>query len=150
MWAGEGAVKARQRLLAQDQLEHSLTVRGWARFREAKPHPQSTIAFGIAFVAVVLCVGARLRFARWPLHPVLFLTWPGYAGYMMAWSFLGGCFIKSMVTRYGGSHSYQKLKPLMFGLIAGDILASLLVIVYGLIYNLQTGLLPKAYWVLPA
>ncbi|MBN2450283.1 MAG: hypothetical protein JXR77_07830 [Lentisphaeria bacterium] len=149
MWAPEGAVKARQRLLAQDQLEHSLEIRGWARFLEAKPHTQSTVAFCIALAGVILFVGARLRFARWPLHPVMFLTWPGYAGYMMAWSFLGGCFLKTMVTRYGGSHSYQRLKPLMFGLIAGDVLASLLTIIIGLFYNLHTGSLPKTYWVLP-
>jgi vacuolar-type H+-ATPase subunit I/STV1 len=54
-----------------------------------------------------------------------------------------------MVTRYGGVQAYQKLKPLMFGLIAGDVLAGLLVIIMGLIYNLYTGNLPRTYWVLP-
>lgn len=67
----------------------------------------------------------------------------------MAWSFLAGCFAKTLVTRYGGVQAYQKLKPFMFGLIAGDALAGLVVIIMGLIYNLQTGNLPRTYWVLP-
>ena len=67
----------------------------------------------------------------------------------MAWSFLAGCLIKTVVTRYGGVRCYQKLKPVMFGLIAGDVLAGLLIILGGLAYHLATGLPPKTYWVLP-
>lgn len=149
VWAAEGAIRARTRLLAQDTLAQAETVHGLARFAGMKPDRRFLISFGIAVAGVVLFTAGRLRFARWPLHPVMFLVWPGYAGYMMAWSFLGGCFIKTMVTRYGGVQSYQKLKPFMFGLIAGDALAGLLVIIMGLIYNLHTGNLPRTYWVLP-
>jgi hypothetical protein len=149
VWAAEGAVRARTRLLAQDTLAPAEAVHGWERFAEMRPDHSFLISFGIALGGVLLFTAGRLRFARWPLHPVLFLVWPGYAGYMMAWSFLGGCFIKTMVTRYGGVQAYQKLKPLMFGLIAGDVLAGLLVIIMGLVYNLYTGNLPKTYWVLP-
>jgi hypothetical protein len=149
VWAAEGAVRARTRLLAQDTLVQAETVHGWARFADMNPDHYFLISFGIAMAGVVLFTAGRLRFAHWPLHPVLFLVWPGYAGYMMAWSFLGGCFLKTMVTRYGGVQAYQKLKPLMFGLIAGDVLAGLLVIIMGLIYNLYTGNLPRTYWVLP-
>lgn len=149
MWAPEGAMRARTRLLAQDRLAEAETVQGWARFRGMKPDRRFLVSFGIALGGVILFTVGRLRFARWPLHPVLFLVWPGYAGYMMAWSFLGGCFLKTVVTRYGGVQAYQKLKPFMFGLIAGDVLAGLLVIAMGLIYNLYTGKLPRTYWVLP-
>jgi hypothetical protein len=149
VWAAEGAVRARTRLLAQDTLETAEAMHGWARFAGMKPDHYFLVSFGIALAGVILFTAGRLRFARWPLHPVMFLVWPGYAGYMMAWSFLGGCFLKTMVTRYGGVQAYQKLKPLMFGLIAGDVLAGLLVIILGLIYNLYTGNLPKTYWVLP-
>jgi hypothetical protein len=149
VWAGEGAVKARVRLQAQDMLDKAEGVHGWERFAMMKPDRPTTIAFALAFAGVILFFAGRLRFARWPLHPVMFLIWPGYAGYMMAWSFLAGCFAKTMVTRYGGSDAYQRVKPFMFGLIAGDVFAGLLVIIMGLIYNLWTGELPKTYWVLP-
>jgi hypothetical protein len=149
VWAPEGAIRARTRLLAQDTLAQAEAIHGWDRFTAMKPDRYFLTSFGIACVGVVLFTVARLRFAHWPLHPVMFLVWPGYAGYMMAWSFLGGCFLKTMVTRYGGVQAYQRLKPFMFGLIAGDVLAGLLVIILGLIYNLHTGNLPRTYWVLP-
>lgn len=149
VYAAEGAIRARTRLMAQDTLAQAESVRGWGRFAGMKPDRRFMISFGVAVAGVILFSVGRLHFARWPLHPVMFLVWPGYAGYMMAWSFLGGCFIKTMVTRYGGVQSYQRLKPFMFGLIAGDVIAGLLVIIMGLIYNLHTGNLPKTYWVLP-
>jgi hypothetical protein len=148
-FAGDGAIKARQRLLAQDMLEESQKISGWARFARVKPEKRTTIAFFIAVAGVVLCSAGRLRFAKWPLHPVLFLVWSGYAGYMMAWSFLAGCLLKFAVSRFGGAQAYQRVKPLMFGLIAGDMVAGLAVIVMGFIYNQVTGELPKTYWVLP-
>lgn len=149
VWAPEGAMRARTRLLAQDTLATAESAQGLERFAALKPDRQFMISFGIALAGVILFTAARLRFAHWPLHPVMFLVWPGYAGYMMAWSFLGGCFIKTLITRYGGVQAYQKLKPFMFGLIAGDALAGLVVIIMGLIYNLHTGSLPRTYWVLP-
>ncbi|HPY91594.1 MAG TPA: hypothetical protein PLT23_12755, partial [Lentisphaeria bacterium] len=92
----------------------------------------------------------RLRFARWPIHPVLFCLWPGYGGYMMAWSFIIGGTIKIITSHYGGSKFVQKIKPLMIGLIAGDMLAGLTVTVYGAIYYFVTGTPPKTFWVLLA
>lgn len=148
-WPGEGTIRARQRLQAQNMLEPSQQISGWARFREMKPEKRSTIAFFVALGGVLVCSAARLRFAKWPLHPVLFLVWSGYAGYMMAWSFLLGCLIKYLVTHYGGAQAYQRTKPLMFGLIAGDMVSGLAVILMGLVYYLYTGQMPKTYWVLP-
>jgi len=68
---------------------------------------------------------------------------------MMAWSFLLGCLFKFLVSRYGGAQAYRKVKPMMFGLIAGDMVSGLAVIGMGLIYYWHTGQLPKSYWVLP-
>ena len=44
----------------------------------------------------------------------------------MAWSFLIGWVIKIVVTRYGGARLYKRLKPLMIGLIVGDVLGRFL------------------------
>ncbi|HOG50122.1 MAG TPA: hypothetical protein PKY10_05995, partial [Lentisphaeria bacterium] len=75
--------------------------------------------------------------------------WPGYGGYTMAWSFLIGGTIKIIANHYGGGKFVQKLKPLMIGLIAGDMLAGLTIIASGAIYYAITGTPPKGYWVLP-
>jgi len=91
----------------------------------------------------------RLRWPKWPLHPVLFLDWFTYAGRMLSASFLGGWMIKSLVTRFGGASGYQRLKPLMFGLIAGEMLGGIVPMLIGLVCWLVTGLPPKTFSFLP-
>ena len=54
-----------------------------------------------------------------------------------------------IVMRFGGSKCYQFLKPMFIGLIAGDLIAGLMVIVVGGIYYAVTGEPPKSYYVLP-
>jgi hypothetical protein len=60
-----------------------------------------------------------------------------------------GWAIKVLVTKYGGASWYQRLKPFMFGLIAGEMLGGLMPMVVGLVYWLVTGQLPKVFNVLP-
>lgn len=148
-YAVSGVLAARTRLLAQDTLTQAESVRGFDRFALMKPNRRFVVAFAATFVCVLLFTAGRLRFAGWPLHPVLFCLWPRYAGYMMASSFLLGGLLKIMVTRYGGAKCVQQLRPLMFGMIAADMLAGLVIILSGFIYFWLTGMPPKNYWVLP-
>jgi len=147
-FAPEEVGRIRQLLSAQGALEHSETVSGWRRFFSPTPEPRSTIAFAIGLLGVLIFAAGRLRFPKWPLHPVLFLVWGGWAGYMVAWPFLIGGFIKMAVVKYGGTKAYQRVKPLMFGLIAGDMLSGIAITFFGLAYYMITGRLPKPYLVL--
>ncbi len=141
-------VRIRQRLIAQDTLEQAQNASGWQRFSNPTPDPRASIAFLVGFAGVLLFVVGRLRFAKWPLHPVMFLVWGGWAGYQTAWPFLLGGLLKMGTTKYGGESGYQRLKPLMFGLIAGDMLSGIAITAFGLIYHMCTGELPKPYRVL--
>jgi len=98
---------------------------------------------------VTAAAAGRLRFSRWPIHPVLFLVWSTYPGFCFASSFLVGWLVKVSVTHYGGATAYQRLKPLMFGLVAGDMLGGVAPILIGLVYYLGTGELPKVFNILP-
>jgi hypothetical protein len=139
----------RTSLQAQGILEQAESVSGFARFANMKPNKQFLITFGIAFLGVLLFSAGRLRYSSWQIHPILFCAWPNYAAYMTCWSFVIGGIIKVLVTRFGGSKSYQRIKPLMFGMIAGDMLAGLVIIASGFIYYLVTNESPKPYYVLP-
>jgi len=148
-YAVAGVLAARTRLLAQDTLGQANSVRGFDRLALMKPNRRFVVAFAITFAGVLFFTACRLRFARWPLHPVLFCLWPRYAGYMLAASFLLGGLLKILVTRYGGAKSVQQLRPFMFGMIAADMLAGLVIIISGFVYYWLTGMPPKSYWVLP-
>ncbi|HPC57841.1 MAG TPA: hypothetical protein PK689_02450, partial [Kiritimatiellia bacterium] len=128
-----------QRLDAQGQLEEAGQATGLARFKEMAPHRNGLIAFVTAAGLVIVFSGLRLRFTRWPLHPVMFLVWSTYAGDSFAQSFLAGWFIKMGITRFGGAGIYQKCKPLMFGLIAGEMLGGMLPMIVSFIYFVATG-----------
>ncbi|NLB64979.1 MAG: hypothetical protein GX803_00710 [Lentisphaerae bacterium] len=139
-----------QRLDAQGQLEEAGQATGLARFKEMAPHRNGLIAFVVAAGLVIGFSAMRLRFTNWPLHPVMFLVWSTYAGDSFAQSFLVGWFIKVAITRLGGAGVYQKGKPLMFGLIAGEMLGGMLPMIVSLIYFLATGgTIPKPFSIMP-
>ena len=139
-----------QRLDAQGQLEEAGRVTGLKRFAEASPHRNGLIAFMTAAGLVVLFSALRLRFTGWPLHPVMFLVWSTYAGDSFAQSFLVGWLIKVLITRFGGAGIYQKCKPLMFGLIAGEMLGGVIPMMVSLVYFIVTGgEIPKPFEIMP-
>ena len=143
----ENVVEVKQTLAAQGLLEGARSVRGWGRFLRMRPSVPCVSAFGIAtLVAVGLAIG-RLRFAWWPLHPVIFVFLGGYRSMVMAGSFLLGWLFKTVVMKYGGARLYQRLKALMFGLIAGDMLAGVIPMAIGAVYYLVTNEMPKSYWI---
>ncbi|MBU0677553.1 MAG: hypothetical protein KJ626_05495 [Verrucomicrobia bacterium] len=143
-------INAMQRLDAQGQLEEAGSVTGLKRFVQAAPNGQAMLTFAIGAGLVIVFSGMRLRFTKWPLHPVLFLVWGTYAGDCFAQSFILGWIIKTGITKYGGASIYQKLKPLMFGLIAGEMLGGVVPMIVSLIYFLVTGGdLPKPFMIMP-
>ncbi len=98
---------------------------------------------------MLLFSAARLRLSWWPLHPVMFIACSVYAGYMFSFSFLLGWFIKTMVTKYGGEKAYSRLKPVFFGLIAGDMLGGIIPSIIGAVYYLVTDEIPKKFLIMP-
>lgn len=123
---------------------------GWARFARANPHDAGVIAFCSTFSLVILFTLCRMRFAWFPLHPVLFIVLGSYQSRYLGFSFLVGWLVKGMVVKYGGAHHYARLKPLMFGLIAGEMAAGAVTMIIGGVYYWLQGIPPKSYIILGA
>ncbi|RMD83377.1 MAG: hypothetical protein D6820_02405, partial [Lentisphaerae bacterium] len=138
-FAFRAAVQEEHRLESQGQLETASEFAGFARLKHAHPRKELVIAFCIGFFAVLLTNWLRLKYPWWPIHPVLFLVLGTWHAGQMAGSILIGWFIKSTVTRFAGNRIYQKLKPMMLGLIAGEMLGAFIPIVIGWIYYFITG-----------
>jgi hypothetical protein len=127
----ENMLEIKQTLRGQGLLQQAEQVHGWARFKHISPLGQQTSAFFIA-LALALIVGlGRLRFAWWPFHPMAFVFLGGWPGYYHYFSFFLGWLIKGLVTRYGGGKTYQQLKPVMIGVLAGTMLGKLVPMIVG-------------------
>ncbi len=101
-------------------------------------------------MAVVIAVAAaRLRLAWWPIHPVLFLVWGTFPINQFAFSFLIGWAVKAAVIRTTGSRGYHAARPIIIGLIAGELLAALTWTLVGGGYFLWTGVEPVSYQIFP-
>ncbi len=100
-------------------------------------------------VLVVATAAARMRLAWWPIHPVLFLVWGTYPINHFAFSFLLGWLMKSVVVRTMGVKGYHTIKPMVIGVIAGELLAGLLWTGIGMTYFFWTGTQPVVYPVFP-
>jgi len=82
--------------------------------------PHTWLCYGIG-AAITGALGvARLAWSWWPLHPLGYLASATYASVMTWFSLFLGWLIKLLVLRYGGMRAYQQLKPVAFGMIAGE------------------------------
>jgi hypothetical protein len=86
----------------------------------------------------------RLRFRWWPLHPIFLLVWGTWTSGLFCFSFLLGWVIKQAVTLIGGGSAYHRTKPLMIGVIAGNLLADLIRMMVSTVYYLITGYAARA------
>lgn len=134
---------------ADGTLASATFVEGWARISAIKPDagaiPWLLVGLAIGFGAAV----ARLRWPFWPLHPVAFLVWSTYPIAMFGPSFLLGWMIKSAVVGTSGARGYHQVKPLMVGVIAGEMVSGLGWMLYGAAYYYATGRAPVAYSIFP-
>lgn len=142
-------VAAVRQVDAQGALETIRAERSWERYRRFAPRGFFVVPFVGAAALVLGMTLLRHRMPRFPLHPVLLVFGMIYEARMMGFSFLLGWAIKSLITRYGGAKAYQRLKPLMIGLIGGELLASLVPLIVGVIYSAVTGRAPRPFRILP-
>jgi hypothetical protein len=145
----QNVVNIKQKLTAQGILEKSEQIKGWDRFMKMSPNGQCMAGFGAGLILVILFTIARLYFAKWPFHPVIFLVWSTHPSNMFFVSFLIGWLCKVVITKYGGIQTYHKMKPIFIGLIAGEVLAAILFMIIGFAYFSITGETPKSYMMLP-
>ena len=151
-WPFDNAASLHRRLQAVGRIGASdyTPPRGWERFARARPHVGGVIAFASTFTLVLVFTACRMRFPKFPLHPVLFVVLGSYQSRYMGFSFLVGWMVKSAVVKYGGGTLYSRLKPLMLGLIAGEMMSGAVTMVIGAVYYLIQDKPPMPYIILGA
>lgn len=104
---------------------------------------------GLGLGLVLATAAARLRLPWWPLHPIAFLVWGTYPINQFAFSFLLGWAVKAAVVKTMGAKGYHSVKPLMIGIIAGELFAGLLWMAVGATYFYVQGINPVSYSIFP-
>jgi len=125
--------------LTEDQLDQAVAPITFARLMGGKHENSFFAAMGIGLVLVFGCSLLRLRFTRWPLHPVMFLVWGTPWMSVYAPSFLLAWLLKSFILKYGGQKSYAQARNFFVGLVAGEFAAAIVVAVIAVIYRIQVG-----------
>ncbi|NBC10536.1 MAG: hypothetical protein GVY24_02225 [Planctomycetes bacterium] len=130
-------------------LPDAVRVEGLARLAAIEPMPGQLTWLAVGLLLVVGCAAARFRLPWWPLHPVIFIVWGTWALQNMAFSFFVGWMVKTGVLHAGGVALFGRIKPLMIGLIAGELFGGLVWVITGTLYYFQTGLPPERVFILP-
>lgn len=143
------ALQVRQWLEAQGLLAGAENLQGWARFLPLSPSPSHMFSLFLAFSLVLLFAWIRLRYPRFPLHPVLFAIWIAGASMRVALSFFLGFLIRELILKFGGHSAYERARPLMIGLASGELLAAAILCLFGFAQYLITGTGPRYYSILP-
>jgi hypothetical protein len=134
---------------AHGTLAQATATSGWDRLQALRP-ANGTFVWMVAGIVLVLSMAlARLRITWWPLHPVLFVVWGTYPMAQFGPSFLVGWMVKAGVVGTTGAKGYHSVKPLMVGVIAGELLSGLFWMMVGAGYFFVTGRTPVSYWVFP-
>lgn len=110
---------------------------GWLT-NPVPPDASASIALLVGLVEAGLLQVVRLRWARWPFHP-LGLAIAGTYSMGMVWvpMLIAWC-AKSLILRYGGIRGYRRALPFFIGLVLGDYVVGCLWPVYGWIAGVPT------------
>lgn len=115
----------------------------------ASPYPGTIGWTMLGMTLVIGCAVAAIRLPWWPLHPVLFIIWGTYPMGHFSFSFLLAAGLKYAVTSCMGAKGYHQLKPLMVGVIAGELIMILFWCAVGVAYYQNTEITPNVYHIAP-
>ncbi len=145
----EEAVRVRERLVTQDALASSDTLTGLQRLSALNPDKKLVGVASLGCMLAIALAFCRIRFAKWPLHPVVLLIGTSYAGCQFCYSFLLGWMLKLLIVKYGGVQYYRRVQILMFGIIAGDMIGGFIPLLVGSLYYFVTQRTPPAFNIFP-
>ena len=135
--------------LRSKDMEASMQMTTVQRVAAMRPNGECLWSLVLGMALVFGAYAARLRWPKWPIHPILFLFWETWASSVFFWSFLLAWFIQSVVTTYCPRTTYTKTKDFMIGVIAGELTGGLLWLVVGAVYYQVTREAPPPYSIFP-
>ncbi len=143
------AISVDQALEGRGKLEEARQSSLGERLGKWAVHPNIISGFAAGFGLVILFYILRLRFVNFALHPLLFIVWMSWGASVFGFSFLCGWLLKTLITKYGTEKTYRDFKPLILGLIIGEILAAVLSLIATTAIFVFTPVNPQPYSIMP-
>ncbi len=134
---------------ARGTLATATSMQGLGSFSLVRSVDNAVLWLTLGLVLALGSAVARLRLPWWPLHPVAFMVWGTYPIVMFGPSFLLGWLVKAGVIGTTGAKGYHTLKPLMVGIIAGELLSGLMWMIVGATYYFVNQKAPVMYNIFP-
>jgi hypothetical protein len=118
-------------------------MQGWLQ-APSSPRLQTNYRLNILVgIGVTLLLTAlRLRYARFPLHPVGYAVSGDWSMSLLWTSLFCAWVIKGLLLRYGGLRAYRRALPFFLGIILGECVIGSLWTLIGIAFHIPT----YAFW----
>ena len=143
------ALQVKQYMASRGAFPDAAEVSVWEQMPFFQADEISWLHFLMGLGLMLLFTWMRVRFPRWPLHPILLIVWSSWALRRFALSFLLGWVLKIFVRSYFGEHAYRKFRPIAVGLIVGEILGAMIPLLINWLVYLHTGDSMTGYRIFP-
>jgi len=129
------------------ELDASTSYTSWQRLAHIEPDRRFAVWTATGFVLVFALSAARLRWAWWPLHPIILLTFGSsiMVGKYGA-SLILGWLLRTFVVKLAGPTTYMTTRTVIMGVIVGDILGGFITMLSFTVYYLVTGTQGGGSW----
>jgi len=136
-----GGITLNSQMTMQDSimswLRHAPLAAGQENYR-----PSRAVWFALGAIFYLFVATMRRLYMWWPLNP-LGLVFPATWAISVYWfPALVAWLLKSTITRYGGTKSYLRLRPLFMGLVFGEFFVAFFWTVISFIYHTPVPLFP--------
>lgn len=118
---------------------------GLQHLANMRPEKGFLLYAAVGFGAVIAISALRLRWTWWPFHPLVLLTFGAWTMGRYGASFLLGWMLKALVLKLSGSAKYMELRPMMIGVVVGDLLAGFIIFIMLWVYYAWTGIQPPKF-----
>jgi len=110
--------------------------------RQPSPDANRILWMVVGAAMVYAMMAARSRFLWFPFHPLAYIMAPSYPMNQMWFSIFAGWCVKSLVVKYGGHDGYVAVRPLMIGIILGNLAAMVFWMLFGFWQGTQIAYFP--------
>jgi hypothetical protein len=139
------AERAITKLNLTGDLQRVNSSSGFEHLAGMRPEKGFLLYVAIGFGAVIAISALRLRWTWWPFHPLILITFGAWTMGRYGASFLLGWMLKALVLKLSGSAKYMELRPMMIGVVVGDLLAGFIIFIMLWVNYLWSGIQPPKF-----